>query len=133
MLTREDLQRLTEIRVREAEVLLEANCPNGAHYLAGYAMECALKACFAKGILQGQFPDRDKVLQAHTHDLRRLLRVSGVDGILRKSMESAAFYGALTWSTGLRYRIDATPESARNYLSNLTADRGPLAILSSVW
>jgi HEPN domain-containing protein len=44
---RNDLMRLSRLRIREARVLLEAGEFPGAYYLAGYAVECALKACVA--------------------------------------------------------------------------------------
>jgi HEPN domain-containing protein len=40
-----ELQQLTEDRRLDAEALLTAQRWSGAYYLAGYAVECALKAC----------------------------------------------------------------------------------------
>jgi HEPN domain-containing protein len=54
---RTDFQKLSEIRVREAEVLFENGFYEGAYYLAGYAIECAFKACIAKQIREYDFPD----------------------------------------------------------------------------
>ncbi len=34
--------------MRDAEVLLDAGQWSGAYYLAGYAVECGLKACAAE-------------------------------------------------------------------------------------
>jgi hypothetical protein len=45
---RKDLQSLSRWRLLEARALLRAGLPNGAYYLAGYSIECALKACIAK-------------------------------------------------------------------------------------
>lgn len=45
---RKDFQDLAMVRVREAEMLLAAGLFDGAYYLAGLAVECALKACIAK-------------------------------------------------------------------------------------
>jgi HEPN domain-containing protein len=47
-MNREDFQQLAESRLKEARALLTAELPDGAYYLAGYAIECALKACIAK-------------------------------------------------------------------------------------
>jgi hypothetical protein len=44
-LTRTDLQQLADARIAEANALLAAGLWDGAYYLAGYAVECALKAC----------------------------------------------------------------------------------------
>jgi HEPN domain-containing protein len=43
-LNRRDFQELALVRLNEAKVLLDAGHFDGAYYLAGYAVECALKA-----------------------------------------------------------------------------------------
>ncbi len=47
-MNRSDFQRLTRLRLDEAKVLLANERYQGAYYLIGYAVECALKACIAK-------------------------------------------------------------------------------------
>ena len=50
---RSDFQKLAEDRIADAGALFEAHRYDAAYYLAGYAVECALKACIAK-----RFPRR---------------------------------------------------------------------------
>lgn len=45
MLTRVEWQCTADVRVRDAEALLKARRWSAAYYLAGYAVECGLKAC----------------------------------------------------------------------------------------
>jgi hypothetical protein len=45
---RKDFQDLAMVRVRDGEVLMDAGLFDGAYYLGGLAVECALKACIAK-------------------------------------------------------------------------------------
>jgi len=47
-----DLEGLVEIRVSEARVLLENEHYQGAYYLIGYSLECALKVCISKQVQQ---------------------------------------------------------------------------------
>ncbi len=42
------LQKLAEIRLKDAQALLGRKRWFGAYYLSGYAIECALKACLLK-------------------------------------------------------------------------------------
>jgi hypothetical protein len=42
---RSDFQKLAMDRIADAKALLAAKRWAGAYYLAGYAVECALKAC----------------------------------------------------------------------------------------
>ncbi|MDA1312673.1 MAG: HEPN domain-containing protein [Acidobacteria bacterium] len=78
-MTRKDFQELAEIRLNDARALLRVKRYDGAYYLAGYAVECALKACPAKRIKQYDFPDRDFVKKAYTHDLAELLRLANIE------------------------------------------------------
>jgi len=47
--------------------------------LAGYAVECALKACIAKLVGLHDFPDKQLANDSHTHNLAALLRVAKLD------------------------------------------------------
>jgi len=106
---RRDLQALANIRVREAQALFRARQFSGAYYLAGYAAECALKACIAKKFRRYEFPDKKFVNDSWTHDLRKLLAVAGIDeargqrasgdDIFRRNWEVVA-----SWSEDSRYR-----------------------------
>lgn len=68
-MNRPEFQTLSDIRIVEAETLLNANQPDGAYYLAGYAVECALKACIARTTKAADFPDKNFALKCFTHDL----------------------------------------------------------------
>jgi len=69
MLNLQKLKDLAFIRIREANLLLQHNNFDGAYYLAGYTIECALKACIAKQVQQYDFPDLSTVKQSYTHNL----------------------------------------------------------------
>ena len=77
------------MRLREANALLKQGLFDSAYYLAGYAVECALKACIAKGTQRGEFPDRKKVESSHSHNLRDLIRVAGLDEARLERLEQA--------------------------------------------
>jgi HEPN domain-containing protein len=67
-----DFQNISEFRLRESKALLDAGFPDGAYYLAGYAVECALKACIAKRTREHDFPEKDSK-EYYVHDLEKLL------------------------------------------------------------
>ena len=97
-MNRTDFQQLAELRVREAEALRAAGLHEGAYYLLGYAVECALKACFCRRILEHEFPDKRLVERAYSHDLAKLLDVSGVEAELDKAVGLNPALG-LKWRT----------------------------------
>src|SRR3712207_6924003 len=55
------------LRLAEARALLDAGFPDGAYYLAGYGVECGLKACIARQTRQHDFPPRS---EEHTSELQ---------------------------------------------------------------
>ncbi len=79
-MNRTDLQQIAEIRINDASALL-ALVPartDSAYYLAGYAVECALKACIAKRYSQHDWPEKEFVSKCHTHDLGTLLALANL-------------------------------------------------------
>ena len=108
-MTRKDLQRLAIIRLREARLLLRAGFNDGAFYLAGYSVECGLKACIAKGTQRHEFPDKKKVDSSYTHDLRQLAQVAQLKKkLLEQAKQSPEFRNnwdvVASWSEQSRYR-----------------------------
>lgn len=72
------------MRIAESKGLLGLGLPDGSYYLAGYAVECLLKACIAKETRRHEFPDRKRVDASHTHDLRELVRLAGLEASRRE-------------------------------------------------
>lgn len=69
----EVLRSVAEVRLREAECLRESHLYAGAIYLAGYAVECLLKAAICKALGWGELRSTFAV-----HDLEGLLLHSGL-------------------------------------------------------
>lgn len=106
---RKDLQFLARTRLEEAKMLLGAGRPDGAYYLAGYAVECALKACIAKGTQRYEFPDKKTVDASHTHNLRDLIKVANLElARLEEAKRDPLFRNhwdlVQQWSEQSRYR-----------------------------
>jgi len=58
-LTRRDFQVLAGLRAEEAAILVRNRKHQGAYYLGGYAVECALKARIAKKTKRHEFPPKN--------------------------------------------------------------------------
>lgn len=69
---RDQWRKLSEIRIADAEVLLASERYDAAYYLAGYAVECALKARIVR-VLEGYFPPKKNL---YTHKLVELLEAA---------------------------------------------------------
>src|SRR2546423_15476369 len=96
LLNRNDLQQISLVRLKEAKALLDSGHYDGAYYLSGYAVECALKACIAKQTKRYDFPSKQIVNQSYTHELIQLVRVAGLQTALDQEMRRDAVF-AVHW------------------------------------
>jgi HEPN domain-containing protein len=76
-----DFQTLAEMRNREARILLKEREFDGAYYIAGYAVECALKACYIKRkvIPLGLWPSKKLASELQIHDLKTLVKLADLE------------------------------------------------------
>jgi HEPN domain-containing protein len=114
---RNDFQRLAELRLKESRFLLDAGFPDGAYYLAGYSVECALKACIAKGTKQHDFPDKRLVEKSYTHDVEKLLDAAGMSDNLKSILAQNRglkldWETVREWSEQSRYETKSVQDAA---------------------
>lgn len=102
-LNRDKLRQLADSRIEEARVLLERNHYTGAYYLTGLGVECALKACLARAVQQHDFPDKDFVNAAYTHNLERLLKLDAALWVDLQNEIQADDKLKSNWSTVLQW------------------------------
>jgi HEPN domain-containing protein len=107
-MNRTDLQKLSNARLREARVLFTAHEYSGAYYLSGYAVECGLKACFAKLTDRHDFPDLKDVRRAFTHNLAELEKLADSDNQMSAARQAnpeliARWEIVCQWSEESRY------------------------------
>jgi HEPN domain-containing protein len=111
---RKDFQVLSAVRLKEAKVLLAAGLPDGAYYLAGYAVECALKACIARSTLRHDFPDKTTVDKSYTHSLTQLVGVASLTLAVSEQLNKDPLFKTnwhlvLKWSELTRYQKNSNP------------------------
>jgi hypothetical protein len=96
---RRDFKLLADLRAEDARTLLVKGKQLGAFYLAGYAVECALKACIAKKTKRFQFPPKpDEARRIYSHRLEELLDAAGLKDQRDKEMQSNPSFAA-NWNT----------------------------------
>jgi HEPN domain-containing protein len=105
---RKDLRALSRVRLSEARALLKAGLPDGAYYLAGYAVECALKACIAEETQRYEFPEKKRVDASYTHSFKELIRVAELRDALQAAQEADPLFrqywiDVQSWSEQSRY------------------------------
>ena len=139
-MNRSDFQTLAEVRIKEALVLLENQCYEGAYYLAGYAVECALKACIARNTNQYDFPpDRNTVNRIYSHNLEWLLQEAGLEETHALEDSTNAQFAVnwhlvIEWRETVRYKPFVSQEDAENLVTAVAdEDHGVLAWLRKLW
>jgi HEPN domain len=83
-MNRTDLQHLAEEWLTDARLLLANGRFGAARYLAGYAIECALKACIAKLTKAEDFPIKDSKQTVYIHNLTKLAQAAGISDVVRE-------------------------------------------------
>jgi hypothetical protein len=137
--TRADFQALADVRIAEAKGLLDLGMWDGAYYLAGYAMEVALKACVIKKVMETDaFQDKKFSEKCWTHDIGELVVLAG----LKPAWSAAtAADGDLSGNWGIakewteQKRYHRIPEVEAKNLYNAVADptHGVLQWIKTQW
>jgi HEPN domain-containing protein len=134
---RKIVQTLALERLSDAEALLNARKYSGAYYLAGYSIECALKACIARRVKRYDFPLKDAA-KYYTHDLERLIDSADLRQKLKLEVKrSRPFADKWTlvkeWSEEARYQGHSRKEAQELLAAVAEARSGVLQWLRRRW
>jgi len=139
-LNRAELQHLSTERIEDARALLAANRWSGAYYLAGYALECALKSCVLAyiertGII---FEDKKYAEKCWTHDIEELVKQAGLEVERDKSAGANLNLGhnwliAKDWSESSRYRMSTQLQAEKLFNALTDNPNGVLLWIKTFW
>lgn len=120
-----DLLALSKVRINEAKALLNTGHYNGAYYLAGYAVECAIKAYIAGQIKNNIVPDKDFGQKFYQHNLENLMRFAGLWSQFNNDMQtnpSLAVNWTIVkdWNEVSRYKNSISQVVASDLLKAIT-------------
>ena len=110
MANHQELRDISKARLRTAKILLDNSDFDGAIYMMGYVLECALKAIICKRLNLPSYPDKggskdiENIFKTHKFDI--LLTLSGMenDFSLKSPKRRYENWSELTkWSTDIRY------------------------------
>lgn len=137
------LQWMTLERIADAQSLLASGRWSFAYYVAGYAVECALKSCvLSRTVHTGAvFTDRKFAEKCFTHDLEALVTLAGLRA--EWDARSAASYAGgqfarfwtvvAQWKETSRYQ-PKTEGEAKDLFEAITHDpHGVLKWIQNYW
>lgn len=95
MANSEQLKKISEARLKSAQILLRAGDWYGSVEMMGYALECALKSVTCKTLHLDEYPSgtRNKKIDNYfmTHNFDQLLIVSGMSNVFNLSSDLEIF------------------------------------------
>lgn len=138
MKNRKEIQNIALERAKDADILFNNGQYSGSYYLSGYVVECGLKACFAKTIQSDDFPDKDKIIKAYTHDINKLIEHAGLSGVLKKDRANNKTLDknwsiAAKWNEECRYLIMNQVDAQDMYNAVFSQNDGVFSRLKSHW
>jgi len=130
-----DFEQLTDVRIAEAKALLDADKFDGAYYLAGYAVECALKACIAKLTNQYDFPPKENY---YSHDIEKLVKFASLEDERKNDSNGdseleASWQLAVGWSEQSRYERKTQADAQGLYEAITNQQHGVLQWVKRHW
>ena len=138
-MNKKDLEELVDIRIKEAKSLLDSENYQGAYYLAGYSLECAIKACIAKQIQQHDFPNLNLAQNSYSHKLADLLGVAGLKQKLGERERQDGNFQlnwavAKDWDEKARYECKIEESKEKDLYDAITDNKsGVLPWLKTFW
>jgi len=141
---RAELQQLADDRLQDASVLLAAGRWSAAYYLAGYAVECGLKACVlanleATGIL---FEDRKQMKELvdsyFTHEIDTLVVLADLQAARGIAIAANAALGdnwtiVKDWKEMSRYKQKSQTQAEDLFAAITDAANGVMQWIRAHW
>lgn len=137
--TRAEFQALAEQRLVEPKALLDVGSWDGAYYLAGYAVELALKACIIKMLMETDaFPDKELSKNCYTHAIEKLVGQAKLDGQRKAAtdVDPDLFANralARDWSEEKRYHRIEQSEAEALFTAIADGEHGVLPWIKTRW
>ncbi len=151
-MNRAELQVMAEERVKDSKALLDGGRWEFAYYAAGYAVECALKACLLARMIHTAwvFQEKWEAKACLTHDFGKRIDLAGLRDELNNKLATTAAaatpqgespVGAFVgyWATVLRWKVESryqptTEAEARRLFEAITHDPdGVLSWIKTFW
>ncbi len=108
MISKSDIKHIAKNRLIDSEILYKAMRYDGSYYLCGYVIELGLKYRICETLSWSDYPSTSNEFKKglnsfKTHDLDVLLKLSGIEAII-KSKVLPAWDIVKLWNTEKRYQ-----------------------------
>ena len=137
-MNRQVLRQLAEERARDAWALQYNRQWSGLYYMAGYVVECGLKACIARLTNQDDFPDNNFARDCFTHDIGDLIRLAGLQSFVKYEIDNRTPAGrnwliVKDWNEQARYQFWSETVARKLFSAVTEANTGVLTWIKNHW
>lgn len=131
--SRSDFEKLVDLRMKEAKLLLDQKDYDGAYYLAGYAVEAALKVRIISQLMKSDsFPERKFAENFYKHQLPLLRELADLDDEMDQDPAAKAQWEIVKdWSEQSRYQVGKAEMDAVNLYDAI--EKGILPWIKARW
>ena len=131
--SRSDFEKLMDLRLKEAKLLLDQKDWEGAYYLVGYAIEFALKIRIIAQLMKSDsFPDKKLAENFYKHDLTVLRNLAGLNDEMENDATVRPQWKIVKdWSEQSRYQIGKTEKDATDLYDAI--EKGVLPWIKARW
>jgi len=131
--SRADFEKLMDLRMKEAKLLLDQKDWDGAYYLAGYAVEFALKIRIISQLMKSDsFPEKKLAGHFYKHELTLLRKLAGLDDEMDNDAAVSPQWDLVKdWSEQTRYEIGKTEKEATDLYDAI--EKGVLPWIKARW
>lgn len=131
--SRADFEKLMVLRMKEAKLLLDQKDWDGAYYLAGYAVEFALKIRVISQLMKSDsFPDKKLAEDFYKHDLTVLRKAARLHDEMDKDAAVRSHWDIVKgWSEQSRYEIGKAEKQAIDLYDAI--EKGVLPWIKARW
>ena len=128
-----DFEKLMVLRLKEAELLLRHRDWDGAYYLAGYAVEFALKIrVIAQLMKSNSFPDKKLAENFYKHELTLLRKLAELDDEMDNDVAVSPQWDIVKdWSEQTRYMVGKSEKEAADLYEAI--EKGVLPWIKARW
>jgi hypothetical protein len=134
------LQLMAAERMLDAAALITSGRWSYAYYVAGYAVECALKSCVLARMIHtgGVFQDKKFAEWCWTHDFGKLVDLAGLTPELNAQLASGGpfvgYWGRVAqWKETSRYEVKTEAEARALFEAIDNKPDGVLVWIQNYW
>lgn len=136
---------MAQERIKDAKALIDGGRWEFTYYVAGYAVECALKSCVLARMIHTGWVFNESVknvADCRTHDFQKLVGIAGILGDLNARLKESAISSdgfvdnwqtVVAWTTTSRYEAKSQAEARKLYDAISTEPDGVMKWIRNYW